>query len=209
MQRFIPAVGLVVLLAATATAAGQDKKGERPAGKNAQEVALLAQAGEVTGRVARVSSGRGFTLLLGGPTVVPHGASRTRLGARPNFRVVQNTRNYELEVDDEVVVRTMQLPPKFDDKGKPTKYTAEEMKELKGDKPGLPGYVSDYDSLKPGQLVTVTFGKKKPAPKEKGDDAKPADNTPRVTKIVILAQGEAPAGTRNRDNPPEKKKKDN
>jgi hypothetical protein len=53
----------------------------------------------------------------------------------------------------------LQLPVEFDDKGKPKKYTADEIKALKGDNPKLPGYEGKLENLKVGMLVKVALGR--------------------------------------------------
>ena len=92
-------------------------------------------------------------------------------------------------------------PPAFDEKGNFKKYTAKELKELKGDS-NLPGYEAGMDALKPGQTVKVYLAKataakqpKAAAPKEK---AKPKekekekdaldDDKPAIKLIVIVAE---------------------
>ena len=82
------------------------------------------------------------------------------------------TINKELEIQatDDMKVRTLLLPVDFDEKGRPKKYTAKEIKELKGPDPKLPGYTADFDSLKAEQTVRVYLAKKKEPPKEKGQD---------------------------------------
>src|SRR5262249_16840460 len=61
-------------------------------------------------------------------------------------------------------------PLMFDDKGKPRKPTAEELKKLKGTDPKLKGYKAELGDLKAGQVVVVTLAKAKAsAPKAKGD----------------------------------------
>jgi hypothetical protein len=114
--------------------------------------------------------------------------------------VIRKNVDLDLEPADEMVVRTMFLPEKFDDKGKPKKYTAKELKELRGPDASLPGYSADNDSLKDGQIVTVYLVRKKRVPaikaapkdKEKKDKDNEKlwddDNKPKVRMIVIRAE---------------------
>jgi len=102
-------------------------------------------------------------------------------------------------------VRTLQLPIDFDEKGKPKRYSAQELKDLKGPDPKLPGYTADFDSLKPEQVVKVYLARKKGAKaaplqqpgkkKGKDDNAEAADarteNRPEVTMVLILAERRA------------------
>jgi hypothetical protein len=65
----------------------------------------------------------------------------------------------DIQLDDEVQVRTMYLPPVYDDKGNPRQYTWAERQKLRGN-PRETGYQSDYDNLKVGQIVNVSLGQK-------------------------------------------------
>jgi hypothetical protein len=105
--------------------------------------------------------------------------------------------NLDLQAVDEVQVRVLQLPPAFDDKGKPRKRTAAEEKELKGPDPKLPGYTASFSQLKPGQVVEITMGKGKVAGKSPGlesssssgkppPDAKLMNLRPLVIMVVIV-----------------------
>src|SRR2546426_2940324 len=59
-----------------------------------------------------------------------------------------------------MIVRSDFLPPAdFDDKGNPKKWTQKEITALRGNRK-LPGnYKSDFEALRPGQLVDVYFAK--------------------------------------------------
>jgi hypothetical protein len=82
--------------------------------------------------------------------------------------------DYELDPTSDLVVRLLNPPVQYDDKGFPKKYTAAELKELKGDNPKLPGYKGDVSDLKTGIQVRVSVVKDPPPPKEddKKDDKK-------------------------------------
>src|ERR1700730_16208037 len=62
-------------------------------------------------------------------------------------------KNYTIAIDDDLVVRRLQPHPIFDEKGKPRKPTAAELKEMKGTDPKLKGYKAERSDLKPGQVV--------------------------------------------------------
>jgi serine/threonine protein kinase/Leucine-rich repeat (LRR) protein len=107
--------------------------------------------------------------------------------------------NIELMADDDVMVRTLKLPPVFDDKGKPRNYTAKELEKLKGPDRTLPGYSADFALLAPPQLVEVyiTRGdlakapprratRRDPAGNEDAPEGKVVDPRPRVYMIVVL-----------------------
>jgi len=99
------------------------------------------------------------------------------------FKVATTTHDFEVQAAEDVKVRILQLPDAFDEKGNAKKYTAQELKDLKGSNTSLPGYTSEFANLKNGQTVTVTISKKKPETKDK--DAKADDKTPLVSMIVI------------------------
>jgi len=91
------------------------------------------------------------------------------------FVVKKDFRDFDVEMATNVEVRTAFLPFAYDDMGDPKKYTKEEIKELKGPNPNVPGYKSDLSALKSGQKVQVTLAKVKEkvdAPAEKKDPEK-------------------------------------
>jgi hypothetical protein len=112
------------------------------------------------------------------PTVPPAsqlaGLARLNLlnrGVRnPNVQVTTTHVELELEADDATKVRTDFLPEIYDEKGKPKKYTKDEVATLKGGS-GLPGFKAGYDDIKQGQVVRVVFGKKD-EDKKKDDEKK-------------------------------------
>jgi hypothetical protein len=103
------------------------------------------------------------------------------------FKLVTSTQDVEFHAQDSFKVRIPEPPQVFDDKGNIKKYTADELKELKGKDKTLPGYEGTPDSLLVGQKVKVTLIKapttKTPArpdtDKKTTDtpDTKPADPT--------------------------------
>jgi len=66
---------------------------------------------------------------------------------------------------DDVTVRRYRLPPK-DPTDPKAKYTAEELKELKGEDAKLIGYAAKYEELRIGQTVRVTMCRKRVDPKD-------------------------------------------
>src|SRR5713226_9614989 len=87
--------------------------------------------------------------------------------------------DFELETDGDTIIRTEVLAEQYDDKGKPKKFTKEELKELKGD-PKLPGYKAEFSDLKQGEMVKVVFAKPKEA--DKNDDKKKNDDKDKKPK---------------------------
>ena len=96
----------------------------------------------------------------------------------------------ELHAADDMKVRMFTLPLEYDDKGKPRKYTAKELADLKED-PKLPGYKADYENLRVGQEVEVTFLRPKTTPKpravkDKDRDLVVEEERLKATMVVIL-----------------------
>jgi hypothetical protein len=130
---------------------------------------------------------------------------RQRQLAQLAVEVAQNQRNLytskEVQQDvrcqavENIKVRTLQPPLAFDDRGNPRKYSAKELKELKGSG-NLPGYASSYSNLRTGQTVTVHLAGKKEAgtPKKGKDPDKELErklletDTSYVTMIVIVSE---------------------
>ena len=98
------------------------------------------------------------------------------------------TRNIEIQADDNMRVRTLLLPVEYDEKGRPRKLTEKEKKALKGPDATQPGYLADFDSLKPGQEVKVFLAKSKDAHKAKGKDAADSKEKPKATTILIVSE---------------------
>jgi hypothetical protein len=98
------------------------------------------------------------------------------------------TKNVEIQADDNMKVRTLLLPVEYDEKGRPRKLTEKEKKALKGPDATQPGYMADFDSLKPGQEVKVFLAKSKNAHKAKGKDAADSKEKPKATMILILSE---------------------
>lgn len=101
-----------------------------------------------------------------------------------NFKMVTKKKDMDVAMANELQIRVQDPPQEFDEKGKQKKYTAEELKKLKG--PGnLWGYPGEIDKIKPGAILQVFLYKKakktvaRAAPKgslapkkEDGDDDK-------------------------------------
>jgi len=134
-------------------------------------------------------------------------ASGAAGGPPPGYRYDKSTSSIEFQASEKVKVRTMVLPSDFDEKGEIKKYTADELKKLKGDHPNLAGYDVTPDQITPGSTVevTLTFAKKaktetsptkevkdKDAPKEKDAPAATAAKK-NVTLVMLLEKGNAPA----------------
>jgi hypothetical protein len=105
------------------------------------------------------------------------------------FKTVTEHKDFELEASPDSPVRMLRLPLEYDDKGLARKHTPAELKTLKGPNPNLPGYVSNFSELKPGDIVRLTLAKKNA---NKDSDATPWDKKPRVSMIVVVGEGPPP-----------------
>jgi hypothetical protein len=93
--------------------------------------------------------------------------------AMPGSKAVASTRTIEFQAREDVKVRLRKLPEKFDEKGKPQKYTRAELDELKGKDKDLPGYESSLEKLEAGQKlrVVLAYALRKPADKDKDKES--------------------------------------
>jgi hypothetical protein len=98
----------------------------------------------------------------------------------------------EMQLADDLKVRTLQLPLEYDDKGKVRRLTEKEKKELRGDDPNLPGYNSDFESLKQDQIVEIYLDKSKEPAKPKAKDKDEAAPSQKPIAIMIVIRAEPP-----------------
>ena len=90
-----------------------------------------------------------------------------------------------LESIPDVKVRRLRLPPVFDAKGKPRKYSFKELANLKGlDK--LPGFQAQWNDVEQDQVVQVQLVKKKSTARTKEEKRKELLEPPKVAVILIL-----------------------
>jgi hypothetical protein len=123
------------------------------------------------------------------------------------FKVVTDYKDVDLHAVSDVVVRYLQPPVVYNDKGEMKKYTTAELKEMKGDDPKAEGYEAKSSDLLVGQIVKVTLkvhkdpdagatagssaankptAEKPAADEPKKDKPKPAEMKTEVVKIVIV-----------------------
>lgn len=98
--------------------------------------------------------------------------------AQSPYMVKTDTKDVMFHAAEDMKVRFASPPQAFDDKGNVKKYTADELKELKGtgDDAKLPGYTGSVEKLTAGMPVKVTLIKYKPKKEDKKDaDKKDAD----------------------------------
>lgn len=106
----------------------------------------------------------------------------------------------ELLLKDDVKIRQFNPPEAFDDKGKPKKYSAKELKELKGDDLKSPGYPADFSDLISQSIVNVTLMQKPQKPVrgvnsglvgvagKKEDPELAREMRPKIASIVIMGR---------------------
>lgn len=83
-------------------------------------------------------------------------------GGGPGGQAAGPSVDYELTAADAVRVRMKDLPVEFDDKGHLKKFTPDELKKKKGDtadEQKLSGYKSEFNVLKPGDVIQVSLSK--------------------------------------------------
>ncbi len=108
--------------------------------------------------------------------------------------ITKTTADIDLGTTEDLVVRMKDPPPKFDDKGKPARYSAKELAELKGESK-LPGYKAEWADLRTNQLLQVVLVQKRNLPKPKinprtreiDPDVLAAYN-PLISQIIILGE---------------------
>jgi hypothetical protein len=209
---------LLVLAAFLFPVLAADKKdGEKMPADKKEATDKMVTAGELTGKVLNVEAAKKsfalqVTVRYGVPNVgamqnIANLQMQARTTRDPNqmrnimVQIAQNqaqmvtvkeeNQTIDIEASDDVAIRCKNPPVAFDEKGNVKKYTSAELKELKGDSK-LPGYTADFDSLRPEQYVSVTLVKKKDAPKPKPGKENDADflaeNKPKASVVLILAE---------------------
>lgn len=106
------------------------------------------------------------------------------------YRVVVRHESIDLQPASDIEVRIADPPPKLDESGKLHKYSADELRDLKGTGK-VWGFPADWSQVEKGQLITVFLAKKKSADtdaKERPIQVTGSSNEgrPTVAKIYIL-----------------------
>jgi hypothetical protein len=104
--------------------------------------------------------------------------------AGQRLRTASTRQTVEIHFADDVVVRWQHAPMQFDEKGKPVKPTAEQLKALKGDS-NQPGYAAEVSDLKAGQIVKVHLSRRK-LPKSDTSGEAGAEKKPHWTSVGDL-----------------------
>jgi len=109
------------------------------------------------------------------------------------FKNKEISQDYELRAADNVKVRSDFPPTEYDDKGNLKRWTAKELKALKGNSK-LPGYPAEYDALRPGQGIKVYLAKALPNKGPKGLKTEDPVETmrPEAVMIQIVQEAQAP-----------------
>lgn len=170
-----------------------DKKAKAPEKAEPQE--KLQRVGEIVGVLSYVEGSRKDLTV----SIPLRHIARTEAGLQ-----IRDLYEIKLVAADNLKVRVLRPPQDFDEKGRPRRYTSKELKALKGEGEDakLRGYMADFDSLKQGQIVSVTVVKKqeakkpsekpkpkpKPKPKRKGKDepAEEEEKEPLLAALVII-----------------------
>lgn len=159
MQPIRCSIGCLILLTVSWAGLAADKpvaKNDLPRSAVAAKQKLLS-AGQLAGTITEWDSEqRSFTLSVPLVFVLPvdDGEGGITLELR------EESENITLDLTDDAIVRRQTLPPAFDEKGRPRKYSREEVKLLKGN-PKLPGYKADLSDLKVDQVIQVSLSRKK------------------------------------------------
>jgi hypothetical protein len=145
----------------------------------------LVPVGEVVGKIAAVDSAqRSLKVSVTINYIKPGSIVRGR-GYESHRNPSPQSQSSQIDVfaDDDVKVRLAQPPLAYDAKGNPKKYTAQELRALRG--PGNQwGYPGDFDSLKNDQVVRVVLMRPKDAAKPSPKDKKTPKDAPSEPRII-------------------------
>lgn len=185
MRGMLYGLGFGILLLATCTLPAQDK-GKKAAGPQnlptPEQTSILRQAGQVDALLLRVGGTNRF-LTVNVP--YPRSGPPDKKG---RSRMTTAWQKLDLELTEEPQVRFLQPRIKFDDKGKPIPYTKEELAELRGSDPKVPGYAADASDLREGQTLRLFFTR----PKTTSEGEPPAEGKLQVGIVLIVAEGLTP-----------------
>jgi hypothetical protein len=142
-------------------------------------------------------------------------ARQARNAPRPGYQ--ETITNYDFTFSDVGLVRTMApLTQELDDKGRPRKLDAAEMKKAKGDSPQerkLAGYKATFEDVQVGDQVTVTLARYVPKrsllkskDKEDADEEKPAKKKDADDEEKLKKDAEAKAKKEEKDAEKDKAK---
>jgi hypothetical protein len=111
------------------------------------------------------------------------------------YVTLSERKDAQLTTAKDVKVRLRELPSIDDDGRVRTKYTADEVRKLKGDEPDQPGYNGKLRNLNPGEFVRVTVAPKLVvlASDDSGEQVtrKKQANATEVTAIIVITREQA------------------
>jgi hypothetical protein len=124
-------------------------------------------------------------------------AQQLQQAQRNLYQVKEAKQKVDLSAVDDMKIRTLLPPVEYDDSGAIKKYTAKQLRKLKG--PGnLPGYPGDWESLRANSIVKIYLAKKQELPKrkavkkEKGDDGGDDMQPERLEVVMVLVLRDPP-----------------
>jgi len=104
--------------------------------------------------------------------------------------IVMVSKEFQVDVPDNVIVRRLSLPFEYDDKGNVKTWSDKEKADLKGTDKSLPGYKAKYEDLAPGAKVTLHLSP--PAAKKTESKAKETKDSKKDSKEAKEAKKDAP-----------------
>jgi hypothetical protein len=199
---------LVLVLPVLGADKGKNKKKKQDRNVTAATAAdyqVLARIKVIAGTLTNVETG-GKTLTF--QYQYQYLAPKKGKGKASAYKLATGRKEFDLQAIDEVKVRLLQLPVEYDDKGHAKKYSAKELKELKG-KDHLPGYTGSWENLAPGQIVKIYLVPPKKKAAEKGQDKVQVEDKaafdllednkkPQIKMIVVLAETDATTTPRSK-----------
>jgi hypothetical protein len=145
----------------------------------------LVPVGQIEGKLVRVETDK-KVLAVEVNNKIPQAVPQ---GRRVEVRYHDQKKTLEYPIADNVQVLRKDLPVELDDKGKPKKPTAADLKKRVKGPGGLMGYPAELDNVKKDQIVIVFLKQKKDAlkaaSKAKKDEKEFLDDKPLVTTIYI------------------------
>lgn len=126
-------------------------------------------------------------------------ANQQQLEALRNQKVVIDWKEIEIPLDASTKFRSKEPGSGFDEKGNIKKYSSEELKQLKGSNPNLPGYEAKQEEIQAGQIVTINLARKASS----GDDKKESS---KLIPTYIISTGTYNTPKTGPGSPPKTKK---
>lgn len=122
------------------------------------------------------------------------------MAVNPNnmpFMRKDHLKDFELELEGKVVYRKMFLPQEFDDTGNLKKFSADEIKKLRGDNKPAKSYSADAGEFHPGQGVWVYLTPPKKAGGSSSSSSSSSSTKDKEDTDIDLKDGTVPRPTVN------------